>query len=250
MARVLDEIVPPLSARSVALSVLLGANPPQLPAAGLVSLGQYFGVAETTMRVALSRMVSAGDLNVEAGVYSLADRHMRRQEITEARIAPRRRPYVGIWRTVIITAVGRPANERTATRATLTAAKFAELREGAWMRPDNLADTQLTELATQHVALSAMPDNDLALSRSLWDLPGWAAEARHVLEILRGGAEPMVELRAAAAAVRLLADDPVLPEELLPEGWPADELRRAYQDFRRDLATTQIASHTRIEEYA
>ena len=33
------------------------------------------------------------------------------------------------------------------------------------------------------------------------------------------------------AAVRHLAVDPLLPDELLPDGWPGDELRRRYTDF-------------------
>ena len=51
----------------------------------------------------------------------------------------------------------------------------------------------------------------------------------------------------AAAMVRHLLTDPVLPVELLPADWPAHQLRAAYADFaallvsRRDgLAQTRL----------
>jgi phenylacetic acid degradation operon negative regulatory protein len=42
----------------------------------------------------------------------------------------------------------------------------------------------------------------------------------------------------AAAMVRHLLTDPVLPGELLPTDWPADELRAAYAEFA-DLLTSR-----------
>ncbi|MDQ3757078.1 MAG: PaaX domain-containing protein, C- domain protein, partial [Actinomycetota bacterium] len=44
----------PLTARSVLLSTLLGAHPPELPVQVLVRSGELFGMAEGTVRVALS----------------------------------------------------------------------------------------------------------------------------------------------------------------------------------------------------
>jgi phenylacetic acid degradation operon negative regulatory protein len=39
----------------------------------------------------------------------------------------------------------------------------------------------------------------------------------------------------AAAMVRHLLTDPVLPEELLPADWPGSRLRAAYNDFATEL---------------
>jgi phenylacetic acid degradation operon negative regulatory protein len=39
----------------------------------------------------------------------------------------------------------------------------------------------------------------------------------------------------AAAIVRHLLTDPVLPEELLPAGWPGTRLRAVYNDFATEL---------------
>jgi phenylacetic acid degradation operon negative regulatory protein len=40
---------------------------------------------------------------------------------------------------------------------------------------------------------------------------------------------------AAAAIVRHLLTDPVLPDELLPGDWPGDALRKAYTNFAAEL---------------
>lgn len=235
----IEESLAPLSARSVALSVLLGARPPRLSAGELTRLGVHFGIAGSTMRVALSRMTAAGDLRNTDGVYTLSERHLARQRRTDELIAPRRRQYTGMWRTFVVVSAGRPAEERQATRDTLTGHRFAQLREGVWTRPDNLDASGPTVQDTLR-GFSAIPDDDHALSRELWDLAGWAREARRLLAVLRGGAAPGQRLTAAAAAVRLLRTDPVLPDELMPERWPADELRWAYEDFRQELTAVSL----------
>jgi len=51
-----------LTARSVVLSVLLGAHPAWATVAELLRLTSDFGIRESTLRVALTRMVHAGDL--------------------------------------------------------------------------------------------------------------------------------------------------------------------------------------------
>ncbi|MEZ3161353.1 PaaX family transcriptional regulator C-terminal domain-containing protein [Microbacterium sp. BWT-B31] len=242
--RTLDDLMPPLSARSVALSLLLGSRPPQMAASDLVRLGAHFDIAPATMRVALSRMTAAGDVVVSDAVYSLGDRHAVRQSVTEELVHPRRRPYTGMWRTVVVVAAGRPAEERQALRSTMARFRFAELREGVWLRPDNLDEPgPATDTALR--VFSSLPDDDRALSRELWNLADWAGEARLLLGALReGAAAPVVRLTAAAAAVRLLRDDPVLPEELAPEHWPADELHQAYEDFRGELTALSVSDAT------
>ena len=61
------------------LSALLGSHPPQLAARHLVRIGALFGIAEGTVRVALSRMVAAGDLVQSSGRYTLSDRLIERR---------------------------------------------------------------------------------------------------------------------------------------------------------------------------
>ena len=71
--------ITPLTARSVALSTLLGYHPPALPISALVKVGELFGIADRATRVALTRMVKDGDVTVDNGVYRLSERLLRRQ---------------------------------------------------------------------------------------------------------------------------------------------------------------------------
>ncbi|MCP9969263.1 hypothetical protein [Actinomadura madurae] len=82
----------PLTARSVVLSTLLGVHPPRLPARYLVRVGELFGIAEGTIRVALSRMVTAGDLVQSGGTYALTERLLERQARQDEARLPRPGP--------------------------------------------------------------------------------------------------------------------------------------------------------------
>ncbi|WP_425336442.1 PaaX domain-containing protein, C- domain protein [Streptomyces afghaniensis] len=129
----------PLSARSVVLSLLLGTHPPELPVRELVRLVEGFDVGGSTLRAALSRMVSAGDLRRTDTGYRLSDRLLERQRRQDDAVHPRTRAWDGDWEMVVITATGRGPAERADLRARLTALRLAELREGVWLRPANLA---------------------------------------------------------------------------------------------------------------
>ncbi len=163
------------------------------------------------MRVALSRMTAAGDLVQADATYALAPRHLERQAATDALIRPVPRPYDGTWRMAVVIDRGRPASDRSALRHRLTRARFAEMREGVWLRPDNLPDPDTAE---QRIFLT-VPEDDRALTAELWDLESWADNARH-LRAAMGEGSPVERLTAAAAAVRHLRTDPALPAELAP----------------------------------
>src|SRR6201996_8471028 len=127
-----------MTARSVVLSVLLGAHPAWASAAELIRLTSDFDIKEPTLRVALTRMVSAGDLVRSADGYRLADRLLARQRRQDDAMRPQLRPWRGYWTTLIVTSIGTDARTRAALRTTLHHKRFGELREGVWMRPDNL----------------------------------------------------------------------------------------------------------------
>ena len=127
-----------MTARSVVLSVLLGAHPAWASAAELVRLTADFDIREPTLRVALTRMVGAGDLVRSADGYRLSDRLLARQRRQDDALDPRSRRWDGTWTTLVITSVGVDARTRAALRTTLQDKRFGELREGVWMRPANL----------------------------------------------------------------------------------------------------------------
>lgn len=224
-----------MTARSVVLSVLLGAHPAWASAAELIRLTADFDIKEPTLRVALTRMVSAGDLVRSEDGYRLSDRLLNRQRRQDDAIDPRLRAYDGQWLTLGITSVGTDARTRASLRNTLQQFRFGELREGVWMRPDNLEQALPEEITGRVRLLHTRDDDPAGLAAELWDLPGWRRTGEQLLDEMTAAADVPGRFVAAAGIVRHLLADPVLPDELLPEGWPGAHLRRAYNDFAAEL---------------
>jgi phenylacetic acid degradation operon negative regulatory protein len=231
-----EPLIRPVSARSALLSVLLGAHPPTLTARDLIAAVDLIGISEATARVALSRMVSAGDLHRADGSYTLAARLVARQQRQDAAVDPAVKTWRGSWELVVITATGRSAADRAALRSQLTDLRLAELREGVWLRPDNLRRRWPADLAavTRRLVTRAV-DDPADLTGELWDLTGWAARGRALLDLLATTDDPATRFAAVANSVRHLLTDPVLPPDLRPADWPGSALRAAYADYRRWL---------------
>lgn len=225
-----------LTARSVVLSVLLGTHPAWASAADLIRLTADFGIKDTTLRVALTRMVGAGDLVRSADGYRLSDRLLARQRRQDQALDPRTRAWRGRWTLLVVTSVGSDARSRGALRTALQHRRFGELREGVWLRPDNL-DGDLDEAVAARVRIMTARDDDpVELAGRLWDLPGWAERGRVLLDALADADTVPARFGVAAAIVRHLLSDPVLPAELLPADWPGTRLRAAYRDFAGEFA--------------
>jgi phenylacetic acid degradation operon negative regulatory protein len=234
--------MPSMTARSVVLSVLLGAHPAWATASELIRLTADFGIKETTLRVALTRMVSAGDLIRSADGYRLSDRLLARQRRQDEAMRPRARAWRGDWILLIITSVGTDARTRAALRTTMHHQRFGELREGVWMRPDNL-DPQLDpKVAARVRVLRARDDAPAELAAQLWDLPAWAETGHRLLDEMTQASDVPGRFVVAAAMVRHLLTDPMLPAELLPADWPGARLRAAYHDFATELAERRDAT--------
>ncbi|MGA7130768.1 MAG: PaaX family transcriptional regulator C-terminal domain-containing protein [Mycobacterium sp.] len=224
-----------MTARSVVLSVLLGAHPAWASAAELIRLTSDFGIKESTLRVALTRMVSAGDLVRSADGYRLSDRLLARQRRQDDAMRPPLRSWRGYWTTVIVTSVGTDARTRAALRTTLHHKRFGELREGVWMRPDNLELDLDAEVRARVRIVQVRDDAPAELAGLLWDLPSWARTGHRLLAELSGATDIPARFVVAAAIVRHVLTDPVLPDELLPTDWPGTRLRAAYNDFAAEL---------------
>jgi phenylacetic acid degradation operon negative regulatory protein len=224
-----------MTARSVVLSVLLGAHPAWANASELIRLTADFDIREPTVRVALTRMVSAGDLVRSEDGYRLSDRLLARQRRQDDAINPPLRKWDGTWTTLVITSVGTDARTRAALRTTLQNNRFGELREGVWLRPDNL-DIKLTQDVLGRGRVMRTRDDDPAdLAARLWDLPGWARIGHELLDEIAAATDIPGRFVAAAAMVRHLLTDPVLPDELLPGVWPGAALRDSYTNFAAEL---------------
>ena len=240
--------MPNMTARSVVLSVLLGAHPAWATASELIRLTADFGIKETTVRVALTRMVSAGDLIRSADGYRLSDRLLARQRRQDEAMRPRTRAWRGYWHVLIVTSVGTDARTRASLRTTMHHKRFGELREGVWMRPDHL-DLELdSDVAARVRMLKARDDAPAQLAGQLWDLPAWTETGHRLLAEMAAAVDIPGRFVVAAAMVRHLLTDPMLPAELLPADWPGVPLRAAYHDFATELLerrdTTQLLEAT------
>jgi phenylacetic acid degradation operon negative regulatory protein len=229
----------------VVLSTLLGTYPPRLPARSLVRVGELFGIAEGTIRVALSRMVSAGDVTLVNGDYQLTSRLRDRQARQDQSRSPSMRLWDGSWEIAVVTAARRPPAERTAFRTAMTELRLAELREGMWLRPANLTRERPALVTEQCTFLVGRPEQP-GLAATLWDLPGWAARARELTDALDEAADLPSSFVLAAAVLRHFLADPLLPAELLPADWPGTRLRARYEDFDRAFRQL-LAAHVGID---
>jgi phenylacetic acid degradation operon negative regulatory protein len=244
----------PLTARSVIASTLLGMRPPRLPTAILVRSCGLFGITEGTTRVAISRMVVAGELAADDGGYRLTGSLLDRQDRQdESRHGPDGR-WSGRWTMAVVVADRRSAAARTELRNAAGLLRLAPLREGVWLRPDNLPPARLPSARAvvdrQCQVFDARPlgaDEPAALAAALWDLDGWSvgavALARRIGELVEalesGDLDSLAPAFVASAAVlRHLQADPLLPAALLPAGWPGDALRADYD--RYDAAFKQV----------
>ncbi len=220
------------------LSLLLGAHPAEIPVRTLVAVAEEHGVSGATLRVALSRMVGAGDLVTQDASYRLSDRLLVRQERQDRELDPTTRPWDGAWHQVVVTTGGREAGRRQELRRELLDARLAELREGVWLRPDNLTRPGWSAATrADTTTLLCHPEEDPSgLAARLWPLDAWQAQATRLLRALREASEPATRITVAAAAVRHLRTDPLLPDEVLPTDWAGPALRAAYADYRAELA--------------
>jgi phenylacetic acid degradation operon negative regulatory protein len=235
----------PLTARSAVLSTLLGAHPPRLPARALVRVGELFGIAEGTVRVALSRMVAAGELTQVNGDYQLTRRLRERQARQDQSRSPSTVPWTGDWEIAVVTAARRPATERVAFRTAMTELRLAELREGTWLRPANLVRERPALVAEQCTFLTGRPES-AGLAAALWDLDAWAARARELDAALSGTTGLASTFVLAAAVLRHFLADPLLPPELLPADWPGTRLRTRYEAFDRRFVAT-LGQHIGVD---
>lgn len=225
----------PLSVRSALLSLMLGAHPDVVVSHQLLAAGRELEMSASSIRVALTRAVSAGDLHRSADGYALGDRLLARHRRQLEAIQPSQTSWSGAWESVAVVVTGRSGVERAALRVTLTAHRLAELRDGLWLRPANLARTPSYTERDDIIAFESRHNEPRELVARLWDLNAWTETAYRVLAQLQAATAPISRLTDAAELVHHLSTDPILPPELEPDDWPPDLLRAAYAGYQREL---------------
>lgn len=230
-------------------SALLGSDDARLPVAELVAVAALFGISAGAARTCLWRMVSNGELTGDDGSYALAGRLLdRRQRVDEAaRSGDAANPrWDGTWELAIVSLDRRSAADRLELRKAATTLHLAELRDGVWIRPDNLDPQRLPPsrevldrqcMHFHRAATDITPDK----LRSLFSLDDWTADATALIEAMNVALNTSnrddstdsftYDFALSIAVVRHLQLDPQLPVELVPEGWPGRTLRSTYRRF-------------------
>jgi len=235
---------------------LLATLPPRpgsaMPVRALVEAGAIFGLAENSVRVALTRLCAQGRVERDErgryrqgrGVAAVSDEIRSWRRLDERVVAWR-----GGWIAVQPAAVGRGA-ARARSEQAMRLLGFRPLTEALRVRPDNLAggiDEARERLASLGLApgslVAGLSDLDRATearARGLWE-PEELADAQ------RAGRRALAESRARLAAapveeamaetfllggemIRRLVLDPLLPGEIAPTD-ARDALLDAMNDY-------------------
>lgn len=245
------------TAKSFILDLLSTLRSGSMPVAALVEAGEVFRIAENSVRVALTRLRSAGQVERDArGRYRLgaAARPVASWATAWRELEARIRPWQGDWVAVFdrdpAAGSGRP--ERRRRERALRFQGFRELGPGLAVRPDNLRGG-VDELRRALAGLG-LPPGDLvfalrhldpgarALACGLWD--GEALRAAHRalgIEVERAVeriAEPPVERAMAESfllggrVIRQLLLDPLLPDTIV-RGGPRRALLESMRRYDR-----------------
>lgn len=232
-----DSVLEPLTPRSIVLSVLLGSHPPRMPVGRILEFTSLFDLADGTVRTALSRMVAAGDLINDDGIYRLAGRLVERQAQQDA---GRRHPpsdWDHTWWMVAVLSDRRTMAERRAFRAWAIGARLAELRPDLWLRPANLdIPTDLPDVLITRGSMISGAQQQLVAH--LWDLDALRARSNVNRLALEAAAARLGDpddrsladaFTALAAAQQFLRIEPQLPANLTPHTI-GDDVRMRYAE--------------------
>lgn len=75
------------------------------------------------------------------------------------------------------------------------------------------------------------------LLESLWNLPAWEAESQRLLKLMNLAKSIVDRFTVATAIVRHLLTDPVLPQQLRPDPWTADDVHAAWVAYQKEFVS-------------
>ncbi len=221
------------SPTSLILDLLRSARSRPYAAGALIEAGALFGFSENTIRVTLSRLASRGTIDSPSrGRYQLSrqtdalNEFVERWRLGEARVRPWQ---PGQW------LFAHPGPAAAGSHWALTALGFRAIRDGLWVRPDNLA-LSLSELRTlgggiglgaDVLLLAGIPEGEPVPDAwaAVWRPDQLGAGYRQTRERLEASASGLADLppeqarvecfRLGGEAIHRLAKDPLLPAELV-----------------------------------
>ena len=121
--------------------------------------------------------------------------------------------------------------------------RFAELREGVWIRPDNVKIILPDEVLSRVQVLHSYDDSPADLAALLWDLPAWARcrrpnSRRHGRR--RRRFRPIRRGRRHGASS---ADDPCCRTSCCPTAGPVPHCVKSYAQFAAELVAKTGNEH-------
>ena len=235
-----------------------------IASSGLVRVLEEFGIAPANSRAALSRLTQRGMLRrTKQGrrtSYEPTDRALRLLERGGRRIFSLDEGtgagWDGTWTLIAFSLPLDDGDLRQLLRARLRWLTFWPIYDATWVTPHDRADAvreQLAELGIADALVLTSRDVDLlpggrARLEEAWRLTALAADYHDFLrryqplaERARGGAVPPDEALVRRTELvddwrRLVRDDPDVPHEFLPEGFPRARAGEVFLGIHAALA--------------
>ena len=256
------------TAKSLVLDLLSTLRRGTMPVGAVLEAAALFGIAENSVRVALTRLTASGQVERDRrGRYRMgaAARPIMRWATSWREIERRIRRWDGAWNGVLEGPRGGGRGERRQRERALRFLGFRPLTPQLAVRPDNLRGGVAT-LRDELSALGLPPGQlvvqlrDLdapseARARSLWDATRLRDEHRALAREIERDIDRLKELPAGQAmvrsfllggrAIRQLVLDPLLPDAIAP----GDERRellaalRRYDPLGRDVWAAFMTRH-------
>ncbi|WP_327093001.1 PaaX family transcriptional regulator [Nonomuraea sp. NBC_01738] len=209
------------------------------------------GVSEEAARSTLARMTQRGLLQRHRrgrrAYFGLTERSEAVLEEGHRRMwqtSPVNRDWDGRWTLIGFSLPESWHQKRHDLRSRLVWAGFGPLQNGLWIAPavvdvpELLGDLRLDEHIRAFVAETVKPTEAAQFVKEAFDLDGLAAGYTAFLETwdrrrpLPELPDDLVrELLLQAEWLRLIRNDPRLPIEHLPQGWPAPQAEEVFHDL-------------------
>ena len=213
------------------------------------------GVSEHAVRSTLSRMARRDLLRrvrqgrqVYVGLTARSREVLRDGETRVWRVGAVNTHWDGAWTLLGFSLPDAQRSQRHELRSRLLWAGFGPLQGGLWVAPSGadvsavVGDPDLSAHIRVFTARALPPTDVDAMVRDAWDLDAIAARYRGFLERWETP-ERRPELPDALARqlalqtdwLRVIRQDPRLPVQHLPEGWPAERAQRLFLGLHAEL---------------
>ncbi len=243
-----------MTPKTLLLDVMRVAQPRSVAVRDLVRLAEPFGISGNAIRVALTRLLRQGWVETDdRGSYVLAQRaDPLRRHVESWRLGEKRRKaWKGDFWAVHMPR-GLKTNERKSSVRALGWFGFKAALDGVWVRPNNLvmpldeASTMLDDLGMCADAVAFRAEFPAEVSdvwcRTLWPITRLTKGYRAASKMLAASSKKISRLSpgeglvesfmVGGEAIRILATDPLLPEEIQDPA-PRQQLTAATIAFDR-----------------